>query len=71
MQYLPAWLPGTGFQAVGRNGNDSREAYLNKPFQPVFDAVASVLNCLYGITIDTALYSLVALLLSLRLHLEC
>lgn len=44
LRYLPEWFPGAGFQTVGRKGKESREAYVNRPFQPVFEEVVSMLS---------------------------
>ena len=45
MQYVSGWLPGAGFQDVGRKRKEYQEAYVNKPFQPVFDAMVNTFVC--------------------------
>ena len=48
---MPAWVPGSGFQVIGRKGKESREAYANKPFQPVFEAVVSIFVYRRGVVV--------------------
>ncbi|KAB5589862.1 Cytochrome P450 family oxidoreductase [Ceratobasidium theobromae] len=39
VRYLPAWVPGAGFQIFGKEGRELRERYATEPFEMVFEQV--------------------------------
>lgn len=43
VRYVPAWVPGAGFQKLGRKGAELRTGFADEAFKMVFDQVVSVL----------------------------